>query len=357
MKHSVLVLLCLLLAGGSWADATIPKADIAGARDSALVGRFAGSLIVSHEAKDFDEVGLPLGPLKRTQEKERTDAHNNVFFAPAQAKALEGRRIRLVYLLPENIAPLQVARNYQNELAGKGAKTLFECKADECGGDAGRASEGGGGNMSLAMHLWPEEKIKDKAFTNGHCAQTSRITDQRYAVFELPAGKAYVSVLAYTIKDGGNYCKAFTNRTIAAVDVIELKAMEQKMVTVKAEEMAQAMNANGRVALYGLYFDSAKADIKPESKDTLEQIAKLLNGSPRLNLLVVGHTDNVGGFASNLDLSKRRADAIISALAGQYKIDRKRLTPIGVSFASPVAANETEDGRAKNRRVELVPNN
>jgi len=57
-----------------------------------------------------------------------------------------------------------------------------------------------------------------------------------------------------------------------------------------------------------------------------------------------------------MDLSKRRADAVIAALAGQYKVDRKRLTPVGVSFASPVAANTSEEGRAKNRRVELVPN-
>jgi outer membrane protein OmpA-like peptidoglycan-associated protein len=111
------------------------------------------------------------------------------------------------------------------------------------------------------------------------------------------------------------------------------------------------------VALYGLYFDSGKADVKPESKDTLDQIAKLLTSSPALKLLVVGHTDNVGEFASNMDLSRRRADAVIGALAAQYKVDRKRLTPVGVSFASPVAPNSSDDGKAKNRRVELVPNN
>lgn len=95
--------------------------------------------------------------------------------------------------------------------------------------------------------------------------------------------------------------------------------------------------------------------MKPESKATLEQIAKLL-GNTQLKLLVVGHTDNVGEFAGNMDLSKRRAEAVIAVLVGQYKVDRKRLTPAGVSFASPVAANTSEEGKAKNRRVELVPN-
>jgi outer membrane protein OmpA-like peptidoglycan-associated protein len=106
--------------------------------------------------------------------------------------------------------------------------------------------------------------------------------------------------------------------------------------------MAQAISTTGRVALYGLYFDSGKADVKPESKDTLDQIAKLLASSPTLKLLVVGHTDNVGEFASNTDLSKRRADAVVTLLASQYKADRKRLTPVGVSFASPVAPNTPE---------------
>ena len=356
MKRFGLVLFSLLLATAAVADATIPKADIAGAKDTRLVGRFAGSMIVAYDIKDYDEIKLPLAPLKPVADKNKRDAHNNTVFEPAQSKALEGRRTRLVYLLPDNVAPLQAVRNYQNEITGKGGKTLFECKANECGGDAGRSSEGGGGDQSVAMYLWPADNIKTKAFTNGNCAQTLRISDQRYAALELPASKAYVSVLAYSGKDD-LYCKAFNNRTLVVVDVLEQKAMEQKMVTVKAEEMAQAINSNGRVALYGLYFDTARADVKPESKETLEQIARLLSGSPAMKLLVVGHTDNVGEFGSNMDLSKRRADAVIAVLASQYKVDRKRLTPVGVSFASPIASNASEDGKAKNRRVELVPNN
>ena len=346
----------LALSLPAWGDSTEPKADITGAKDSPLVARFAGSYIVSYDAKDFDEIKLPLGALKPVADKDKRDAHNNIVFAPAQSKALEGKRTRLVYLLPPNVAPLQAVRNYQNDLAGKGGKTLFECKNEECGGDASRASEGGGGEQSLAMYLWPEDRIKDKDFTNGNCALTERIAEQRYAALELPKNNAFVSVLAYVSK-GGHYCKVFTDRTVVVVDVLELKAMEQKMVTVKAEEMAQAINSNGRIALYGIYFDSGKAEVKPESGDTLAQIGKLLSGNPSLKLLVVGHTDNVGEFVWNMDLSKRRAESVIAVLSSQYKIDRKRLTPVGVSFASPIASNGSEEGKAKNRRVELVPNN
>jgi len=356
MRRFGYVLLCLMFATNVLADATVPRTDIAGAKDSPLVGRFGGSFIVSHAARDYDELKLPLGPLKPVADKGKRDGHNNIVFEPGQSKALEGRRIHLVYVLPENVSPLQAVRNYQNDLTAKGGKTLFECKSPECGGDPARSSEGGGGDQSMSMYLWPEANIKDKHFSNGHCAQTVRTSEQRYAALELPKNNGFVSVLAYSAKND-LYCKAYNNRTIVVVDILELKAMEQKMVTVKAEEMAQAINANGRVALYGLYFDSGKADVKPESNDTLIQIAKLLSTTPTLRLLVVGHTDNVGEFGSNMDLSRRRADAVISVLASQHKVDRKRLTPVGVSFASPVAANTSEEGRAKNRRVELVPNN
>jgi outer membrane protein OmpA-like peptidoglycan-associated protein len=356
MKRFGFALAGLLLAGAALADATIPKADIPGAKDSPLIGRFAGSFIVSQENRDFDELKLPLGPLKPIADTAKRDAYNNIVFEPTKSKALEGKRSHIVYVLPANVSPLQAVRNYQNDATAKGGKTLFECKSPDCGGDGTRSSDGGGGDQSLAMILTSEDKIKDKAFTNGSCAQTSRTGEQRYAALELPKSNAFVSVLAYTIGDT-TYCKALENRTIVVVDVLELKAMEQKMVTVKAEEMAQSITTNGRVALYGLYFDSGKADVKPESKDTLEQIAKLLTGTPTLKLLVVGHTDNVGEFATNTELSKRRAEAVINLLASQYKADRKRLTPVGVSFASPIAPNTSEDGKAKNRRVELVPNN
>lgn len=355
LTHLFAGLAILAVTNLAAADASLPKADVPGTKDSALVGRFAGSFIVSYDAKDFDELSLPLAALKPVADAGKRDTKNNKVFEPAQAKALEGKRTHLVYLLPEGVSPLQAVRNYQNEVTAKGGKTLFECKSPECGGDPVRSSEGGGGDQSIAMLLWPEARIKDKYFTNGHCAQTTRTGEQRYTSAELPKNNAFLSVLAYSVNDN-RYCKTYNGRTVVVVDVLEQKAMEQKMVTVKAEEMAQAINSTGRVALYGLYFDSGKADVKAESKDTLDQIAKLLGTTPALKLLVVGHTDNIGEFAGNLDLSKRRAEAVINALAAQYKIDRKRLTAFGVSYASPIAPNTSEDGKAKNRRVELVPN-
>jgi outer membrane protein OmpA-like peptidoglycan-associated protein len=118
--------------------------------------------------------------------------------------------------------------------------------------------------------------------------------------------------------------------------------------------MAEQISASGSIALYGIYFDTNKTELKAESSLTLEQIAKLLRDDSTLKLLVVGHTDNVGTLLYNMELSSRRAAAVVAALTADYAINANRLTPVGVAYASPVASNHTEEGRAQNRRVELV---
>jgi outer membrane protein OmpA-like peptidoglycan-associated protein len=108
------------------------------------------------------------------------------------------------------------------------------------------------------------------------------------------------------------------------------------------------------VVLYGIHFDTDKYDIKPESEPTLGEIARLLQQDPTLRLNVVGHTDNVGGLEYNEDLSERRAASVVTYLTGRHGIDASRLSPVGAGMTSPIASNDTEEGRAKNRRVELV---
>jgi OOP family OmpA-OmpF porin len=348
-KSILAVLILLAVACDAFANASIPKADKTGSRDSPLLKRYEGSYIVAYEKKAFAEFTLPTSRLELVPDKK--DGKNNRLHEPKSKKELEGAYTRLVYLVPQDRSPLEVVRNYQEEIKAKGGKILFECKGAECGGDPSRSSSGGGSDMSLAMYLYPEERIKDPSFSNGNCAQSQDITDQRYVAAEL--GEAHVSVLTYTLKDD-LYCKAFNERTIAIVDIVEAKAREQKMVTVQAGEMAKGLAATGSVALYGILFDFNKADIKAESDATLEQIAKLLKGDPAMKLLVVGHTDKVGTLPFNMDLSQRRAAAVVTALSSKHGIGKNRLTPVGVAYASPVASNKSDEGRAKNRRVELV---
>jgi len=135
--------------------------------------------------------------------------------------------------------------------------------------------------------------------------------------------------------------------------IVEKEAMKQEVVA-DAAAMGNDINTTGHVSVYGIYFDTGKSEIKPESDPALSEIAKLLKNNGSLKLYVVGHTDNVGSFDSNMRLSKDRADDVVKALTGKYGIAAPRLRPHGVSSLSPVASNDTEDGKAKNRRVELV---
>ncbi len=336
------------------AKATNPTADRPGTKDHALLKRYQGSFIVAYEHKAFADFTLPTSPLLPIPEK-RT-RQNNAVYEPKTKKPLEGPYTRLVYVAPENRSPLEVLRNYQDEITGGGGTVLFTCRGDECGGNPERSGGGGGGDMSFAMFLYPADRVTNAFGSNGDCAQTESITDQRYLAAEMPAAGAHVSVLTYTLvaPDQNDTCLGLNARTIAVVDIIVAKARETRMVTVAAGEMATSIASTGRIALYGIQFDFNKADVKPESDPTLTQIAQLLKTAAGMKLLVVGHTDNVGGFTFNMDLSQRRAAAVVSTLSTRFGIGKDRLTPVGVSFASPVASNQSDVGRGRNRRVELV---
>jgi outer membrane protein OmpA-like peptidoglycan-associated protein len=135
--------------------------------------------------------------------------------------------------------------------------------------------------------------------------------------------------------------------------IVEKEVMAQEVVA-DAEALRAGIDRIGHVAVYGIYFDTDKAVIKPQSQGALKEVAKLLRGDPGLNVHVVGHTDMVGSLAHNMQLSQARAAAVVEALATEHGIARDRLAPGGVGPLAPVASNDTEAGRALNRRVELV---
>lgn len=135
--------------------------------------------------------------------------------------------------------------------------------------------------------------------------------------------------------------------------IAEKQAMEQTIVA-DAASFANDLKSTGHVAVYGILFDTGKADIEPESGQAIGEIAKLLKGDGGLKLFVVGHTDTVGAVAANLKLSEARAEAVLQALVGTHDIPAGRLRAFGAGPFAPVASNDSEEGRAKNRRVELV---
>jgi outer membrane protein OmpA-like peptidoglycan-associated protein len=138
-----------------------------------------------------------------------------------------------------------------------------------------------------------------------------------------------------------------------SIHLIEKQAMKQD-VLADASAMGKSIKETGKAALYGIYFDTGKADVKPESDETLKEIGKLLKEDPTLKLYVVGHTDNKGTLEANMKLSQDRAIAVVNALIGKQGVAASRLKACGDGPTAPIATNDSEEGRALNRRVELV---
>ncbi len=245
------------------------------------------------KVSDFDEYAMLVGPQGS---------------APLQ---LSGRVSSVNYLDPADRSGLEVFRNYQEALAKAGFKTLFTCKGyTQCG---------------------RQKPVKFLGYVpNGD--------DASY----LAAQKDNV------------YVALHVDRHNAMIVSVESKGMQGGLVKVTAEQLAGDLKTQGHAALYGILFDTNKSDIKPESEPALTQVAALLQKNPSIKLYVVGHTDNVGTVGANVDLSKRRAGAVVDELVVNYHIVPARLQPEGVGPFAPVAPNTSEDGRAKNRRVELV---
>ena len=304
-------------------------ADIAGSADHPLVGRYEGSEIVAYQVTEFDEVTIIEAPFDYTK------IPNGEGF-----KTIEGKSTLIYYTLPQGRSTLEVLRNWEASLKAKGFSIVFTCATDKGTCFTSGQDEGG---YYLGQAVGGANDIPKMVDDYVH----NWFGKGRYVLARLdrPEGAVYVAIYLGEIERGA----------VAVVKVAETKEMEtDKIQFVKASEMEQALDAEGKIALYGILFDFDKDVIKPESKPTLDEIATLLSGKPDLKVKIVGHTDNQGTAEYNLDLSKRRAASVVAALTGQYGIAADRLTSEGMGASQPVDTNDTDAGRAKNRRVELV---
>jgi outer membrane protein OmpA-like peptidoglycan-associated protein len=131
-------------------------------------------------------------------------------------------------------------------------------------------------------------------------------------------------------------------------------AMEQQIMVLSAAQIEKEMALQGRAICQGIFFDTDKAVIKPESEEALKQMAAYLKAHPKVKVFIVGHTDNTGGYEHNMKLSGDRAEAVLTALHKNHSIPMERMQAAGAGPISPVAENTSEAGRQRNRRVELV---
>lgn len=211
---------------------------------------------------------------------------------------VEGKYWRIEYFMGDKKAgPVQIARNYTNLFVKRGGKKLVE------------TVDAGGGTTVAYMpasgtKMWLQVDINN-------------------------SGEMYI------------------------LTIVEEAAMEQK-VQFTEMELAKALDESGSVAMYGILFDTGKATIKPESVQVLTPVGTLLKSRASLKLEIQGHTDTIGTPAANLKLSQERATAVKAYLTQTFAINADRLTAVGFGGTRGVADNATDEGRAKNRRVELV---
>jgi OmpA-OmpF porin, OOP family len=155
-----------------------------------------------------------------------------------------------------------------------------------------------------------------------------------------------------TAQKGGQWVKLAIVGDTYDLTAVKEKQMEQVM-TANADGWAQQINQSGRASVYGINFDTGKSTIRPDSEPALNEVAKLLKGNPTWAMVVAGHTDNVGAKATNLTLSRQRAQSVIAWLSA-HGVEEARLVPAGFGDARPIAENKDDEGRQKNRRVDLV---
>jgi len=274
-----------------------------------LIKPYPDSKVWASQVVKFDKIALPTGQVYFARKARASALKSSI--------AIEGKVTAIDYRTPRERSALEVLENYKQGLKEGGFEILYSCREKECG------------------HGDVTEKYYSPSV--GY-PETGLIT----AKLVCDAGDVYV-MLVVDQHNAHNY-----------LIVIEAKPMEKGLVKVDANALLNDIERTGHASIYGIYFDTDKSDVKPESRQALGEIAKLLINKPDLKLFVVGHTDNVGSLDYNKHLSMRRAAAVVKALVKNYGIDFPRLLPDGIGPLAPVLANSSDVGRAKNRRVELV---
>lgn len=301
MKQAILAMVILSFALPVFAQGR------ASLTDHPLISPYEGSEIRRKDVKEFDEYNAFTG--MDESGKEPTGI------------ALEGKVTKIFYTKPKERSVLEVFRNYENAVQQSGAEILYTCNQDnkEC----------------VERYAGPTLQKY-----SGIHAISNRNGRYLLAKIEEAEHTAYVAIAV--------------GQTFTDIHVIEVRKMETGMVTLDAAALGKGLDARGYVIVEGIYFDTDKATLQPQSSQALAEMAKLLKSRSDLAVYVVGHTDMQGSLAHNKALSEDRATAVVDALAQDYGIDRARMSGHGVGPLAPQASNSSDAGRAQNRRVVLV---
>jgi len=296
------------------------KQDEKGSKDHSVISRYQGSYIRGYHVKDFVQASLPLSSMKYSELREREKLN----LLPVSGKATF-----IQYRAQHGTSQYQVIQNYLQALKKNNFDILYSCSGKKDCGD-------GLNNYSPFM----KHSSSDKAWFSCKEANAALIT----ARLKMASSRSLYLF----------YCIVGSPWTMISQTVIEEKSIETGLVTITADEIKKSIESKGKVAIYGIYFNTNSHQIKAESKQSLTEIAKFLKDNPKLNLYVVGHTDSQGKESLNQQLSQKRGESVVEALTIQHGISADRLIARGVGALVPVSTNHDTVGRQLNRRVELV---
>lgn len=284
--------------------------------DHPAVARYPGAEMRHYDFKEYEQSRLILS---------RPHKLSNGDYTADKTEVVEGQVTYLQYEIPGSASAFQVFRNYQSSLRRSGFQELFVCERPCIDGNLGDLRDL---LMARDLYLNYSQDIQYLAARRGNTSVSLAVNHTGSG----PSGKALVWMF-----------------------VIDKGALDDAKMGITGDSpIAQALAASGKVDVYGFLFDSGKSQLKPGSDATLAELAKVLQDNPGLRIDVIGHTDNVGREDSNLALSAARAQAVNGALVSRYGIAPDRLNALGRGASQPVADNGNEEGRARNRRVEIV---
>ena len=305
-------------------------ADDRGSKDHPLISRYPGQEIKWYSVENFAPYQLPAGPITAYRQINKSIQ-------------TQGRVTRIFYAYQGNEKTYQeIWINYSKALQTAGFKILAQ------GIPTARADKnkvGGRGWLSYALTLNPWNSDDTDIGTMTHGSATQGGSAAIVAIKQRAAGTVYVAI--YIEKDSKDLIGTL-------VDIIEVGEAESGLVIVDAEAIGADINEYGRVVLDGIIFEFDQAILKAESNSAILAIVDFLNNHPQKQFYVVGHTDAKGSYAYNKKLSSDRAMAVVNELTQVYQIQSSRILPYGVGPLVPIFSNDTDNGREKNRRVELV---
>lgn len=313
MKESKKVLMVMLIA-------VFPLTVFTQENESGIISIYEGSKVIYDDQIGFEEFPQ--------------------LISDDSVKSFDGLIRRQWCQAPDERSPLEIIRNYEQAIREKGGEILFITREPQ----------------SVEID---EEKLSDYFKTHRRDrGLATRVFSYTYFPGEMseflsaritaPDAEYYL-----TIASGrGHRAARQDNITFFEIVTLEIESMELGKVTLDA--LREGVATYGKAPVYNIHFETGSAEVRPESAEALKIISEFMKQNTSERFFVVGHTDNVGDYDMNQELSYARASAVVGLLIDEYGVDSNQIKPVGIGPVSPILSNSSEEGKARNRRVEIV---